>query len=758
MQTVKWEYEFDPYGDNPANLITGERHTITPANGKNFNFFIPKKAPFHRRGVVIRDAATGIGLKEGTDYYLGWRFTEVLLSGAVSPVYGAIVLNDPTKAADVVIDYHTLGGPYTLDDREIAQLLANTTRDPRRTQWTNVTEIPSEFPPVPHRQSTGDLVGFDAMVEVLYKVADAIMAGNVKSMQSLMEHIKDHNNPHKITLADLGIDSLGNLVVATKEEAEGGTDNVHFMSSLRVKQYCDANVVPLLNAHEADTSNPHRVTKSQVGLGNVLDYTIASSLEAQAGVATNRYMTPALTTVLLNALAPEAIKFHTDDRANPHQVTKTQVGLGKVPNYAKATLEIALEGVADDAFMTPYLTAKMMQSGGNQDLSAHLLDHNNPHEVTKAQVGLGNVDNYLSASAQDMRTLTGDTKFVTTSALKSFFDENGGAETFITKRLVKLDRVPNIGIATDSDIANQSNQAFATPATVAQMMSGGSVLYSPIVTSMTFDPATFNAIPFPTMNASEDFGMERSKLGFGVFYNLSTEEKNSYCFTEYDRTGASNYTAAFAHIKPAFNNGFALFSTMDANGNSYRFGVTIGKSKMSMAMFNDGIQQLFTKNVAIPADLSDSVTIAVNSDLTAKTWSVVLTNAGATYTLSGTLDEFYAAANLTDTASLTTSYSYGPIIEIDATADSTLGTRFSSNYLPSTQGTYVYALGVRKRYTFNGTGWAEEPFTDPDSPDAADTRVNFERFRTYWNFATDELFLAVTSRHLVQFGMSSYIE
>lgn len=41
----QWEYEFDPYGDNPKNRIKGERHTITPANGKNFSFFIPKKAP-----------------------------------------------------------------------------------------------------------------------------------------------------------------------------------------------------------------------------------------------------------------------------------------------------------------------------------------------------------------------------------------------------------------------------------------------------------------------------------------------------------------------------------------------------------------------------------------------------------------------------------------------------------------------------------------------------------------------------------------
>lgn len=35
------------------------------------------------------------------------------------------------------------------------------------------------------------------------------------------------------------------------------------------------------------------------------------------------------------------------------------------------------------------------------DLSAHINNHNNPHNVTKAQVGLGNVDNVRQASYTD---------------------------------------------------------------------------------------------------------------------------------------------------------------------------------------------------------------------------------------------------------------------------------------------------------------------------------------------------------------------
>lgn len=57
-----------------------------------------------------------------------------------------------------------------------------------------------------------------------------------------------------------------------------------------------------------------------------------------------------------------AVPSHIADKTNPHEVTKTQVGLGNVDNVKQA----------------PY---------------THVTDKSNPHGVTKAQVGLGNVDN-----------------------------------------------------------------------------------------------------------------------------------------------------------------------------------------------------------------------------------------------------------------------------------------------------------------------------------------------------------------------------
>ena len=73
---------------------------------------------------------------------------------------------------------------------------------------------------------------------------------------------------------------------------------------------------------------------------------------------------------------------HIEDTNNPHAVTKEQVGLGNVDNTSDANKPISTATQAA-------LDAKANES----DLTAHTTNTSNPHNVTKAQVGLGNVDN-----------------------------------------------------------------------------------------------------------------------------------------------------------------------------------------------------------------------------------------------------------------------------------------------------------------------------------------------------------------------------
>lgn len=113
------------------------------------------------------------------------------------------------------------------------------------------------------------------------------------------------------------------------------------------------------NAFIARTDNPHSVTKAQVGLGNVENYGISDSvaLDDSASYASSKAVKAAydmaviarnesldsqrleglsLTEVIAQAqsgLALDSVlQDHINDQDNPHNVTKAQVGLGKVEN------------------------------------------------------------------------------------------------------------------------------------------------------------------------------------------------------------------------------------------------------------------------------------------------------------------------------------------------------------------------------------------------------------------------------------------
>lgn len=53
-----------------------------------------------------------------------------------------------------------------------------------------------------------------------------------------------------------------------------------------------ATVTAAFNSHSTDTANPHGVTKEQVGLGQVSNYAVATQATAEAGTANNVYVTP----------------------------------------------------------------------------------------------------------------------------------------------------------------------------------------------------------------------------------------------------------------------------------------------------------------------------------------------------------------------------------------------------------------------------------------------------------------------------------
>lgn len=94
-----------------------------------------------------------------------------------------------------------------------------------------------------------------------------------------------------------------------------------------------------------------------------------------------------------------ALNKHTGNKSNPHSVTKSQVGLRNVPNvatndqtptYSDTTTLVTLS--SGEKISIAFAKIKLAIT----TLINHLVNKSNPHGVTKSQVGLGNVENKSS--------------------------------------------------------------------------------------------------------------------------------------------------------------------------------------------------------------------------------------------------------------------------------------------------------------------------------------------------------------------------
>ncbi len=298
--------------------------------------------------------------------------------------------------------------------------------------------------------------------------------------QSVEDHAADTNNPHNTTKTQVGLGSVQNYGIATLTEAQAGTVNNKYMTPYLVAQAASAIVTAAVSAHANRVDNPHGVTKAQVGLGSVENYGLATKTEAEAGSISNKYMTPLRVKEAIMALAGAALSSHLANVNNPHSVTKSQVGLGSVENYGVATTAEAQAGTINTKYMTPIRVKEAITLQAVTPLNTHINRVDNPHGTTKTHVGLGSVDNFATATQAEAQAGVLNTRFMTPLRTKeAIMQLAGDAITShttnysnphqVTKAQVGLESVENYAVATTAEAqAGTVNNKYMTPLRVKE--------------------------------------------------------------------------------------------------------------------------------------------------------------------------------------------------------------------------------------------------------------------------------------------------
>lgn len=233
-------YSLDLSGNSPNNLVVGEVHSLTPVAPNRS--IAPYYGSFYTQGFKVRDVGgtidaiayeniplTGsaplvigsvslgdssvgfkrvrlsnqtIGTQNGFYQYTVsgsiYTLTPMALGALLTPgvdyvptmlhqdatrvsgkeVCQLIVITNQTLLGDVVLEYQTVGGEYSVSSDALDQLIEALNLDNRPVVWGEIIGLPNAFPPVDHIHHIQDFKGFGHVIDALDDIR-AMLSGEL---------------------------------------------------------------------------------------------------------------------------------------------------------------------------------------------------------------------------------------------------------------------------------------------------------------------------------------------------------------------------------------------------------------------------------------------------------------------------------------------------------------------------------------------------------------------------------------------------
>jgi hypothetical protein len=217
--------EWNPFQDILANNIKSEPAIVTAKN----KIVIPRSGPFFSKDCIVKvkDSPNPLSLANG-DYGFIYPFGS-FITGYNRNVYAGILLPKTTVDTNLILDYSSIGGPFVLDDIKYAQAVANIINNPRTADWSQIINLPTEFPSDPHPHPISDYLDYEDLITALSSYL-TVISNNDNSVTTngmLLDHIgQTLKEAHKGTLADLGVKNLKDYPMAGETDILGESNQL----------------------------------------------------------------------------------------------------------------------------------------------------------------------------------------------------------------------------------------------------------------------------------------------------------------------------------------------------------------------------------------------------------------------------------------------------------------------------------------------------------------------------------------------------
>jgi hypothetical protein len=248
----------------------------------------------------------------------------------------------------------------------------------------NVTYVQTGSAPLVHTHKTVDITDIDQFVE------NAVIEGTSSITSNLNNHIANITNPHRVTAAQTGAAPLVHthkVIDITDMTTYISTVSDNITNTL--KDYVDSvtsgsgdSLRAALNAHISNVSNPHNVTAAQTGAAlKIHEHYVADIRDINDYIATvvddvRLYVDNAIQEN--TSTTDENLATHINNRTNPHRVTAAQAGAAPIQHeHDISEIRTLTDSLSD-------LTDKVDNSV--MAFNAHSANVNNPHNVTAVQI------------------------------------------------------------------------------------------------------------------------------------------------------------------------------------------------------------------------------------------------------------------------------------------------------------------------------------------------------------------------------------
>ena len=210
-------YPLDVAGNKPENIVN-EHRTLTKQVEDGRLLVIPRAAPFFVKDLDIKTSSRPLVL--GVDYTLILKSFEYTQLCAGNEIVGGILFNSLSVNESVTITYRTLGGEYNVPANNIIEDSVRLIKNPNFTTFSQVVDTPAGVVPYSHIGEFGSTEGYDSLIKQLELLSLALGGTGDNTSGDLVskllaEHIKSKAAHSK---ESVGLGNVGNFTVASSSD------------------------------------------------------------------------------------------------------------------------------------------------------------------------------------------------------------------------------------------------------------------------------------------------------------------------------------------------------------------------------------------------------------------------------------------------------------------------------------------------------------------------------------------------------------